>query len=124
MITQEAKRFKEFRLSLKKSQKDFAEDLGVNQDVISRCESGAYSITNDYVRTLHRKHKLNYEWFFDGVGRMRIDEPTRPTLVTDLKEVMLDLDIVKKSNEALRKQQAELTKKVFDLEEQLKKEKA
>lgn len=101
MITQEAKRFKDFRKSIGLTQVELADDLGIKQDVISRYESGAYSIPIDVVKFLYTKHKLSYIWFFHGFGKKIVDEKPKATLTTDLKEVLLENNILKEKIKVL-----------------------
>lgn len=101
MITQEAKRFKDFRKSIGLTQVELANDLGVKQDVISRYESGTYTIPLDVVKFLYTKHKLNYVWFFHGYGKKIVDEKVKATLTTDLKEVLLENNILKEKVKVL-----------------------
>lgn len=97
MITQEAKRLRDFRESLKMNQSEFAEVLNTRQDTLSRYESGKLGIPFDIIRILHRKFKMNYQWFFDGVGPMKTTEVTRPSLITDLSALQVDFEIMKKA---------------------------
>ncbi|WGQ15621.1 helix-turn-helix domain-containing protein [Sphingobacterium faecium] len=101
MITQEAKRFKDFRKSIGLTQVELADDLGIKQDVISRYESGKYVIPLDVVKFLYTKYKLNYVWFFHGFGKKIVDEKAKATLTTDLKEVLLENNILKEKIKVL-----------------------
>ncbi|MGJ1359998.1 helix-turn-helix domain-containing protein [Sphingobacterium siyangense] len=100
-MTQEAKRFKDFRKSLGLTQYQIADDLGVKQDFISRYERGTYTIPLDIVKQLYFKYKLSYIWFFHGYGKKIVDEIPRATIATDLKEVLLENNILKEKIKVL-----------------------
>lgn len=100
-MTQEAKRFKDFRQTIGLTQVELADALGVKQDVISRYESGKYTIPLDVVKQLYLKYKLSYTWFFHGYGKQRVDDVARATISTDLKEVLLENNILKEKIKVL-----------------------
>ncbi|MDR0266082.1 MAG: helix-turn-helix domain-containing protein [Sphingobacterium sp.] len=94
-MTQEAKRFKDFRKTIGLTQDQLADALGIKQDLISRYERGVYTIPLDIVKQLYFKYKLNYTWFFHGFGKQQVDEVAKATITTDLKEVLLENNILK-----------------------------
>lgn len=100
-MTQEAKRFKDFRQTIGLTQIELAEALGIKQDVVSRYESGKYTIPLDIVKQLYLKYKLSYTWFFHGYGKKIVDEISRATIATDLKEVLLENNILKEKIKVL-----------------------
>jgi transcriptional regulator with XRE-family HTH domain len=100
-MTQEAKRFKDFRKTIGLTQYELADTLGVKQDLISRYERGAYTIPLDIVKQLYFKYKLSYVWFFHGYGKQTVDDVGRATIATDLKEVLLENNILKEKIKVL-----------------------
>ncbi|WP_099368116.1 helix-turn-helix domain-containing protein [Sphingobacterium sp. 1.A.4] len=115
-MTQESKRFKEFRQIIGLTQIELSEELGINQDVVSRYESGTYVVPIDIVKELYKKHKLNYIWFFHGFGKPRVDEIAKSTITTDLKEVLLENKILKEKVRVLEDRFEKLEKMIYTTE--------
>jgi|SRR5690606_37233482 len=113
----EGLRLREFRNNILLNQTELAEILGVNQDTISRYENGTYLIPLDVVKTLHLRFKLNYTWFFHGMGKPKLDEVSKATITTDLKEVLLENKILKEKIKALEKRYDKIEARLKTLEE-------
>lgn len=115
-MTKEALRLKEYRTILNLSQKDLAEVLGVKQDLISRYENGAYTIPLDIVKQLYLKYKMSYVWFFHGIGKPKLDEISKATITTDLKEVLLENNLLKEKIKYIEKELNTLTSRLERME--------
>lgn len=102
-IPEESKRFKKFRKSIGLTQQEMADLLETKQTIISKYESGSLNIPIEAVKTLRLKYKLNYDWFFHGVGKMKTDAVERNTITTDLKALILDNNITKSKLEQLHR---------------------
>lgn len=63
-------RIKEIRLSLKKSQTEFARILGVKQAMISAIETGSRNVTDRNINLLHDKLDVNEDFLRSGTGPM------------------------------------------------------
>jgi len=115
-LSQEAKRLRSFRKNIGVSQVELAKEIGVTQDTISRYESGEYAIPLDLVKHLYKKYKLNYTWFFHGFGKSKVDEVAKATIVTDLKEVLMENNILKTKVKVLEEQLQKVADRVDRLE--------
>ncbi len=114
-IPEESKRFKKFRQSLGLTQIQMADVLSTKQTIVSKYESGSLQIPLEVVKILRLQYNLNYEWFFHGVGKMKIDGVERNTITTDLKNLLLDNDLTKKKLEQFQRDLIKLIRKVDDL---------
>lgn len=100
----EGKRLKLFRKTFGITQQDMAYTTGRTKGIISRYESGDVTLPIEFIKLLHKHYQLNYEWIFEGVGKMKVDlEENKRTLVTDIKEVISDVDALKTKVEAMDK---------------------
>ncbi len=63
-------RLKELRKALKKSQRQFSADLGIEQTHLSRYELGKLSLPNRVLFTLAEYYDVNTNWLLTGVGEM------------------------------------------------------
>ncbi len=70
IITDEAKRFKAFRLALNLTLEEMGEILGRTLAHIHKFEDGTRRIQLKDVKTMHLKLGLSYEWFYHGKGNM------------------------------------------------------
>lgn len=123
MITDEAKRFRAFRKKIKMSQVELSEYLtkkkGLkksSQSDISKYELGDYSIPVEIVKAFYLDFKLSYEWFYHGVGTMIIKEPIKKTVTTDLKDILLTLDLIKNKLDKHDSVIKKLVRDVYDKE--------
>lgn len=91
-----------------------ADLLDTKQTIISKYESGSLNIPIEVVKILRLKHKLNYDWFFHGVGKMKADEVERKTITTDLKALILDNNITKSKLEQLQRDLIKLYKDFYN----------
>ena len=79
-------RFKAFRNSIKKSQKEFANEFGVSLGTISKIERGKIFPMTHILTHLYWHYNLNINWLFHGYEEMIIqpekdsknDGPLRP----------------------------------------------
>src|SRR5690606_6609617 len=84
IITDEAKRFKAFRLALNLTQLELGEILGRDRTHIQKFEDGTRRIQLKDVKTMHIKLGLSYEWFYHGEGNMKY-LPEKESLMRDIK---------------------------------------
>lgn len=74
IITDEAKRFKAFRLALNLTLEEMGEILGRTISHVQKFEDGTRRIQLKDVKILHLKLGLSYEWFYHGKGSMTYKE--------------------------------------------------
>ena len=113
-ITEESKRFKKFRKSIGLTQVEMAELLETQQTVISKYESGQLNIPIDAIKVLRLKYNMNYDWFFHGTGQMKTDKVERNTITTDIKNMMLDINITKAKLEQIHRDFVRLHADFYD----------
>lgn len=63
-------RIRNLRKSLKLSQEEFGNRLGVTKASISRLESGINNVTEQMIRSVCREYNVNYSWLKEGIGDM------------------------------------------------------
>ncbi|WP_293925406.1 helix-turn-helix domain-containing protein [Sphingobacterium sp. UBA6320] len=68
LITEEARRFKAFRLAEGMTQEEIGEILNLTKSAIGKIEIGIRRISVDHVKLLHQKKSMSYEWFYHGKG--------------------------------------------------------
>lgn len=83
-------RFKEMRKSLRKSQKEIGDAIGLSNSGISNIESGLRSVTERHIKLLEAAFNINEHWLRTGEGSM-IKEPS--TAVDTLHEIIRSFDI-------------------------------
>lgn len=86
-ITDEAKRLKAFRIAENLTQQEFGEYLGKTESWVSRAESGDRSISIDDIKILNSKLNLSFDWFINGIGKMKASKKDENllTTTTDIK---------------------------------------
>lgn len=67
-------RFKELRIALKYSQKDFAENVGISRTHLSGIENGKDNPSMPLIKLVCLKYGINEEWLTDEKGRMFIKD--------------------------------------------------
>lgn len=70
--TSEASRFRIFRKANNLSQEEMADLLKCSQPQITKYETGANLIPIEVPKKLNSKLQLNYEWFYNGTGSMKV----------------------------------------------------
>lgn len=97
----EGKRLQEFMKHVGLKQTDLAELLGTEQPTISKYINGSRKIPLDAVKTLHIKHKLNYNYFFHGTGPLKAgDAPQK--LLQNMNDIIASLSIIMATVDKLR----------------------
>lgn len=66
-------RLKLLRKTLKISQEEFGNRLGITGGGISKLEKGDRNITEQMVKSICREFGCDYEWFTKGEGEMFVD---------------------------------------------------
>lgn len=66
-------RVKKVRKTLKISQEEFGNKLGVTKASISRIESGINNVTEQMAKSICHEYKVDYLWLTKGIGDMFID---------------------------------------------------
>lgn len=64
------RRFRSFRKSLKKTQKELGRELGMSQTNVARIEDSTISPTMAICYQLRKNHGLNIDWLLSGEGDM------------------------------------------------------
>ena len=61
--------------SLKLSQKDFGEKIGITESAICNYENGSRPLTDQIILSICREYGANREWLIYGTGEMLSDLP-------------------------------------------------
>lgn len=67
------KRINELRNTLKLSQPEFGEKIGVGRAAIGLYENGKRNVTDRVISDIIREYNVNYEWLTNGEGEMFIE---------------------------------------------------
>ena len=118
IVTSEAKRLREFRKAEGLTQVELAAILGKDQATVQRYESGEFVISVDIVRILHEKLLLNFSWFFTGKGGRKI-VPEKTNLVTDIKSIELNQNLLIDQVAGLKSDYLKLHNAFYELKQQL-----
>lgn len=59
-------RLKEFRLSLRRTQREFAEELEWDVNIYRKIESGATMLTTERAQTLYEKYEIDINYILTG----------------------------------------------------------
>ena len=84
-------RLKELRTTLKLSQSEFGERLGVSRDVISNIELNRADIKEPFIKLLCKTFRVDYMWLTTGEGDMFME--------ADLDDFELIQDIISNQSE-------------------------
>ena len=71
------KYLREIRKTLKKSQQEMANELGVTQKAVSTYEDTEYMIPEKIIKLLELKYHINREYLTSGTGEMFTDDPEK-----------------------------------------------
>jgi len=66
-------RIRELRKTLKLSQKEFAEKIGLKQNAISYMEKDGVTVTEQNIKSICSQFSVNENWLRTGSGRMFFD---------------------------------------------------
>lgn len=105
-ITDEAKRFKTFRLSENMTQEEFGEILGKTISWVSRAENGERTISLDDIKILNSRLGMSFEWFINGTGKIKASKKDENllTTTTDIKnEIKLLTSQVENHDKIIKK---------------------
>lgn len=106
LITEEAKRFKAFRLAEKLTQKEIGEIIGRTESHVNKIEGGTRNIKIEDIKILHEKLQLSYEWFYHGKGNRKYIADKSNTFQSSLEvtnNVKLLLQKVSELDQAIKK---------------------
>ena len=67
-------RISEIRFTLRSSQKEFGDKLGVTDVAISRIERGERNLTEQMAKAICREYNVNHEWLINGIGEMFVSD--------------------------------------------------
>lgn len=95
-------RLKNVRKTLKLSQEEFAERIGMKGSSISMLEAGNRNMTEQVIKAICKEYNVDYMWFTTGEGDM----------FTDLPETILDELAIEYG---LTEEEKELTKEFLSL---------
>ncbi|WP_211348414.1 helix-turn-helix domain-containing protein [Sphingobacterium yanglingense] len=98
LITDEAKRFKAFRLAENLTQEELGEALGKTKSWINKVENGSRRITLTEVSILRKKFDMSYEWFYEGKGK-RVESGKDENLLTVTTALKNEVDLLKQKVE-------------------------
>jgi transcriptional regulator with XRE-family HTH domain len=117
-VTEEARRFKEFRKAENLTQKQLGEILSKEQATIQRYEKGTFAIPIEVVKALHENYQMSLDWFFLGKGS-RLYVPQKGSLVTDMKTFETNQSILTTQLAGLKQEFNKLFKDFYALKAQL-----
>ncbi len=122
-------RIKVIRKSLKLTQKDFAEKLGVKRNTVAQWEIGVNGLSDQVIKSICREFNVNETWLRDGEGEMfngtrafSLDELAKSKGATELDieivKIYLELepDIRRRAIDHFKKRLAELPDKPTEVE--------
>lgn len=66
-------RIRELRKSLKLSQREFAEKIGLKQNAISYMEKNGSTVTEQNIKTICSQFSVNEDWLRTGSGKMLLE---------------------------------------------------
>lgn len=108
------------RLSLirgKRTQTEFADFLGVNQNYISRYEKGKVKPSFEFLKSIAEKESININWLLTGKGEMfSDDDKSKSDMAREIAELKRDKQ---KINDAIVTQITDL-KKIVDVTDKSK----
>lgn len=90
-------RIKQLRKSLKMSQEQFGERLGIKKSSLSLVENGRNNVSDQLFRSICREFQINEEWLRNGTGPMK-----RSQQDMTLDEYLKSRDISESEMEILR----------------------
>jgi transcriptional regulator with XRE-family HTH domain len=85
---QEGEKLRLFMEREKITQYDLSDATGTPQESISRMWSGKVKVSTKITTYLHKKHDLNFNWFFAGTGTMKLKTKEERRLVTDITDLL------------------------------------
>lgn len=59
---------------LKKTQQEFANELGMSKSTLEGYEYGRRAIPERTLKLICREYKVNYDWLVDGIGEIFTDD--------------------------------------------------
>lgn len=89
-------RLRALRKALNLNQTEFAYELGVTRSAIASIETGARILTEQMLRSICLKYKVNYFWLRDGKGEMfeHVPDDMLDQLVSEYNLTDLDRKII------------------------------
>jgi transcriptional regulator with XRE-family HTH domain len=99
------RRFRSFRKSLKKTQKDLGRELGMSQTNVARIEDSTISPTMAICYQLRNDHGLNIDWLLSGEGDMipERNEKDYGEFAEEMEDLVYHLDRVPDVRQAVLK---------------------
>jgi transcriptional regulator with XRE-family HTH domain len=107
-----AKRFKYFRKYVKLTQIQLAESLDTSQTSINHYENCQRNIQIDIIKKLHDVHGMNYNWFFEGLGKPT-EKPEKGNITTDIQAIKITTNVLELKIKDMEKQMITLTRELF-----------
>jgi transcriptional regulator with XRE-family HTH domain len=102
MIIKEHEQLKIFMEREGYSQADIAKLWGKDQPYVSKRLSGIFPIPLAFVKILHLKCGLNYQWFFHNTGTMKVSKAEKRNIMTDLTDIQAALGMIMASQDKMR----------------------
>lgn len=120
----ENERIKEIRTALNLTLEKFGQKLGVTKTTISRLEKGERNLTDQMFKAICREYNVEPLWLMEGIGPMFIESDSNTlNLVDDL--LSGENEFVKnvfKTFTKMKIEDWEALEHIFDIYEQVKKE--
>lgn len=70
-------RIRQLRKTLKLSQKEFAEQIGLKQNAVSYMEKPGSAVTKQNIKLICSQFSVDPQWLMDGTGNMFIENDKR-----------------------------------------------
>lgn len=86
-------RFKEIRIKLGYSQKEYAKEIGISQSHMSGIENNKYNLSTSLIKLICIKFGINEEWFRDGIGDIFVINKDFDTISKD--EILKKYEVMK-----------------------------
>ena len=94
IVSDEAKRLQLFMDREDLSQKELGRIIGKPASTVNKYLKGKLIIPFQVVKTLHFKFRINFNWFYVGVGHMKLTEKdkdaNKKSLITDVSDIKVD----------------------------------
>lgn len=117
MQNEEGKRLKLFMDREGYNQQDIAKLTKRQQTTISRYISGDMKIPLEFLKTLHLKCNLNYQFIFHGTGTMKYKTAEKRNIMNDVTDMLAGLAIVMESQDQMRADMLKLHRELYDLKQ-------
>lgn len=118
-VSGEAQRLREFREAESLTLIDLGKIVKKDRATISRYESGERVIPIEVVKIMNDKLGMDFNWFYLGKGE-RKSKPIKPTLVTDIAELVTNQSLLNTQLQLMKKELLTLHKDFHEMKNKLR----